>query len=179
VDANNNTFSSSIIEGIHIPSSLDIYISKLSTPLPPTIIPAKILPPSAYTNAAMVNILRTYITNQTIPSVYSNQLRRMPIGLISELVNYTFVNKDTTNPLKDWYIPSVNGDSGAPAFLIIDESPVILGVCNGSNFMSQTANESISQYIQPINTVISNLGSTYPLTYINLSKYLTYPYSNK
>lgn len=172
VDFNNNVYSSSISSSQNI-SSTDIQVVKLNVPVSQNIIPAKVLPLVSY-SGSLVNITQSVIDSRYAPAIFTNQDRELKIGMIGQLNLSTNIYKSLNGILESWYSPVISGDSGAPVFVIIENQPVVLCTWYQSDFSQFSFGPSISNYINQINTAISNLGSTSSLAIVNLSDYYQY-----
>jgi hypothetical protein len=173
VDENNNTYSSSIISGSLVPGyDTDIYVAKLSPPLPSNIRPAKVLSSGSYIGSR-AHILRSKIhLSSSIPIAQTNQYRTLRIGTLTSIgVPSAFASVwkwpyPTTEP---WHSTIVSGDSGSPYFLIINGEPVAV-----ATWYISSGGRPISNYIPEINTIIAALGSTSSLSYADLSNFIQY-----
>jgi hypothetical protein len=70
-----------------------------------------------------------------------------------------------------YYANAIIGDSGQPAFVLINGEPVLLGVTTGGGTSTGTL---ISEEITAVNTMMTTLGGGYQLTAIDLSAFPTY-----
>ena len=172
-DPNNAVFSAVVISGQQV-GSTDIWVSRLSAPLPGSIKPAKVLPVSAYTGGA-VNILQTDVVNQYMLCAFSSEDRTVQVGRLSGLQIFVGVMKCDYAPADIWYSPVVGGDSGSPVFLFIDGEAVALCTWYQSNMVKYSVGPSISENVTGINAAISALGSGYQLATKDLSSYSNYP----
>jgi len=175
VDAAGNTLTNYVLGGMNLPGSLygDVYVARLANPLPPSIVPAAVLPPEAYAGP-WLNLPAATVTSRAIPVAFVNQQRQMRVGSLSWLQNIVNVLKPT-NALAPWYAPALNGDSGLPVFLLAGNQPVVLGVWVLSDGNSYAAAPPIAQYLDDIQAAIITLGSTGTLSRFDLSPYTRYP----
>jgi hypothetical protein len=103
----------------------------------------------------------------TIPVMYLNQTERASIAglrIISSIYSITF-----SQDYEDYFATVVVGDSGNPAFLVVDQEPVLLGV-----FSTPTNGSHVAHYAADINTAMTTLGGGYQLTTVDLSGFPTY-----
>ena len=186
VTSTSTTVTRSITSGMNI-TGTDIYVARLNAPFlsGSGVTPAKVMGAGTigtYTGSSAVNgtkITNTALANMAVPVVYTNQARTLNIGTANLFYSSNFnlftpykgcaTLVDLTKKYATWYTPIVGGDSGSPSFFIVNGTGVVLGVwhtiCNPSN---------ISGKFTQINTAISTLGSSYPLTAVDLSGFSSY-----
>ncbi len=185
----NTTISRTVVGGTRI-GDTDIWVSRLNSPLPSSITPAKVLKNGSLgifalgTYQSLVSegdkITSNAISKGTLPAVFSNQFRSLKIGSVNALYNlFTIVyvpGGDQTHQLPTsslrylpWYSEPISGDSGSPGFMIVNGQLVALGT-----WYTSIALSDILANITAINAGISSLGSGYSLTQIDLSAYPTY-----
>lgn len=125
-----------------------------------------------------------------IPAIFTNQFRTLKVQTLREEYDshsylgteVLITNLGTTfgksTPYYQWSSTTtdsvgnavvVGGDSGDPLMTVVNGKLVALGTWH----FSQTAPD-ISSNITAINTAISSLGSSYPLTTIDLSAFSSY-----
>ncbi|MBP6858771.1 MAG: hypothetical protein KBC33_02985 [Candidatus Pacebacteria bacterium] len=168
VKADNTTVSRSIVSGTTIPNT-DIYVAKLDSPVPAGINPCKVFPPTVFTNY----ISTTSAVYAQPPVFFTNQHRMIRVGTINQLI-MAYGSKLISivrgvGDYYNWYTIPCCGDSGSPAFTVINGEPVILGV-----WYSAYSVPSISDYTSEINAAITSLGSAYSLTSIDLSSFSSF-----
>jgi hypothetical protein len=103
----------------------------------------------------------------TVPSMFLNQNERASIAgirVLSSIYATTF-----SSDYADYFGTVVAGDSGNPAFLVIEGEPVLLGV-----FSSPTNGSHIGHHGTAVNAAMTSLGGGYQLTPIDLSAFPTY-----
>ncbi|MEK7641591.1 MAG: hypothetical protein AAB365_01195 [Patescibacteria group bacterium] len=168
VGNDNVTVSRSITSGTNI-AGTDIYVAKLNSAVPAGITPCKVLSATAFTN----KISTTAVSYFQPPVIFTNQNRTLKIGKISYGTNTPFsqtinIVKDSVN-YNDWYSQPCCGDSGSPAFVLINGEAVVLGVWHTAFSVP-----NLSGYISQINSAIATLGSSYTLSTVDLSSFHTF-----
>lgn len=171
VDASNQTYVRNVIVGGIVILDTDLYIARLSEPLQINIIPAKVLPLSAYSGGT-VNFTLPAFSHRRVLVAFTNQFRTLRIANMMGLLLNMAVLKATA--FESWYSPLISGDSGCACFMIIDGQVVVCGCWYGSNRLDYSNGPSISSYIPQINAAIASLGSVTSLTEIDLSAYSSY-----
>jgi len=172
VSDSNIVYSRSVLNGTQI-GSTDLFITRLSSPLPNAIVPAKVLPVSAYSGSPR-NILMDSVFAQHVLSVYTNQFATLRVGEVDVLSVDFGVHKPADPSLAQWYSPLIGGDSGSPAFVVVDNELVATATWFKSDQSTFSDGPPISDYISDINAAITALGSAYSLTVKDLSAYPTY-----
>ena len=177
VDKNNNVYSSTIANEESI-GGTDIAVLHLTTPMPPSITPADVFASTTFFH----NISSAAITQEVIPAIVTNQSRTLGIRLLQSVK--PIIGPDTyivqllasqngvappSWPYANWYYGVVNGDSGSPAFTIVNGTLVALGNWTGGDNMPD-----LSYYTSQINSIMTALGSSYQLTTVNLSGFPSY-----
>lgn len=175
-DTGNQTYSRQIIGGVGIENT-DLFISRLSLVLPVSVVPAKVLPLSAYPGGSAsgnpVKITNDSMLTRRFPVAFTNQFRTLRIGEVLTLNFNALVTKSEAE-FTEWYSPVIGNDSGFACLMIIDGQAVAIGCWYSSNQSSSSNAPSISSYIPEINAAIAALGSLTTLTLIDLSAYPDY-----
>lgn len=156
----NRTITALETDPDYAPFYPDITIGLLDSDVPASIGFAKILPQN------WPNYLPSLSSTYRLPCLVLDQEEK---ALISEL--YFLGNKalflTPTNTIRFSFFESIIlGDSGNPAFLIIDDELVIITVWT---FGGAGGGTSISYHKDAINTIMTTLGGGYSLTEIDLS----------
>lgn len=163
VKNDNTTVSRTITSGMNI-AGTDIWVAKLDSNVPAGINPCKVFSATAFTNS----ISTTSIAYVQPPVIFTNQSRVLRVGKINYGTNSPFsqliiIVRDTVN-YNNWYSQPCCGDSGSPAFAIVNGEAVVLGVWYTA-FMVP----NLSGYISQINAAAATLGSSNTLTTVDLS----------
>lgn len=167
VDDSNVTTSRTITGGTAI-SGTDIYVAKLNSPVASGINPMPVLTsdvvPSKITTNAMFSAFK-------IPVLHTNRFRTLKIGSMSGSYTQTFyVSTPFANSsFYSWHTTPSSGDSGSPAFVVIDGQPVLVGT-----WYTKYAVSNVKNYISEINSAITSLGSANSLTTVDLSSFPSY-----
>lgn len=143
--------------------STDITIGILDSEVPDSISCCKVLP-SNFTDY-LPNI------NEGIPALCLDQEEK---ALITDFYKTNSGKAHFTAPensREDYYEKKIIGDSGNPAFLIINNELVLITTWT---FGGAGAGPDYSAYINEIESAMANLGSSYGLTQIDLNPYPTY-----
>lgn len=162
------TMISAVTHPNFIPYYPDLRIGRLSSALPGTIGIAKILPASWQTKIPALGFGRT------LPALCLDQEEK---ALVTDFVlavgyaNFSFPFLLNAEKRAEFYEDKVGGDSGNPAFLIINDELVLLTCWT---FGGAGTGTFVSDHISAINTMISGLGSSSTLTQIDLSSFNTY-----
>jgi hypothetical protein len=141
----------------------DITIGLLDSDVPPSIKFAKILPQN------WKNYLPSVSSSFRLPCLVLDQEEK---ALISELyfLETSAAFKVPTDTVRSSFFENITlGDSGNPAFLIIDGELVIITVWT---FGGAGAGTSIVYHKNAINTMMTSLAEGYSLTEIDLSSFL-------
>jgi len=142
----------------------DIRLGVLSEDVPSFISFARLLPPDWPDYLPSINAAFT------VPLLMLNQTERASVSNLVSLISPKFTNAFPEN-YQSFYGNLVEGDSGNPVFLVVNDSPVLLGVLTfggpGSGF-------HLAQFANQINAAMSTLGGGYQLTPIDLSAFPTY-----
>lgn len=168
VTSGNTTISRTIISNTNVPGT-DIAVLRLSSDLPGTITPCKVFSSTAFNNS----ISTTSIAYTDIPVIFTNQFRTLRIGKLGNNPYsggiLTIIRPTISINYYNWYSEPIGGDSGAPAFAIVNNQAVLLG-----NWWGDTTMSNISNYISQINAKITASGSSYSLTTVDLSGFTTF-----
>lgn len=169
VDASNNvvtrTMTNKLTHPNYSPYYPDITVGLLDSDVPSSIGYAKILPQNWATY--LPSLSNTY----RIPALVLDQEEKALVSDLYSLSNYaSFITPNNSTRLS-FFENIISGDSGNPAFLIINGTLVILTVWTYGGAGSGT---SILAQKTDINTMMSTLGGGYSLTEISLSGFNTY-----
>lgn len=169
VDNNNNVVTRTMVNKLthpeYSPYYPDLTVGLLDSDVPNTIGFVKILPQN------WSNYLPSLSSIYRVPCLVLDQEEK---ALISELYNLNTSAAFSTpiNPTRLAFFESiVLGDSGNPAFLIINDELVIITVWTFGGAGSGT---SILYHKDAINTMMATLGGGYSLTEIDLSGFTDY-----
>jgi hypothetical protein len=167
VDNNNNVITRTMVNKLthpnYSPYYPDITIGLLDSDVPPSIKFAKILPQN------WKNYLPSVSSSFRLPCLVLDQEEK---ALISELyfLETSAAFKVPTDTVRSSFFENITlGDSGNPAFLIIDGELVIITVWT---FGGAGAGTSIVYHKNAINTMMASLAEGYSLTEIDLSSFL-------
>lgn len=166
VKNDNTTVARTITSGMSI-SGTDIWVAKLDSNVPSGINPCKIFSSTAFANSISTTSL-AYAQPQVI---FTNQSRILRVGKINYATNFSsYVNiiRDTVN-YNDWYSQPCCGDSGSPAFAIVNGEAVVLGV-----WYTTFSVPNLSSYITQINAAAATLGSSNSLSTVDLSGFVSF-----
>jgi hypothetical protein len=151
-----------------IPYYPDLQVAVLDSDVPAGIGFARVLPAN-YT-------LRMPATSNTraLPCLCLDQEEKAlvtDVGIITDSV--AFVSPFTLNSAKrlEFYEEKVGGDSGNPAFFVINNQLVLLTVWTYGGAGSGTF---VTSHISAINTMMTTLGGGYQLTQLDLSSFPSY-----
>lgn len=168
VKNDNTTVSRTITSGMNI-AGTDIYVAKLDSAVPAGITPCKVFSSTAFTN----KVSSTSIAYLQPPVVYTNQHRVLRVGKISYGVNTPFSQQINivrgSGTYSDWYTVPCCGDSGSPAFALINGEAIVLGV-----WYTASSVPNLSGYITQINAAMATLGSSNTLSTVSLSGFHTF-----
>lgn len=169
VDKDNNlvtrTISATKAHPAYSPYYPDLVIGLLNEEVPPTISYAKVLPDD----------WSSYLPSETgLPTLCLDQEEK---ALVTDLRylnanGRSYFQAPTDSTRLGFHENKISGDSGNPAFLIIDSQLVILTVWTFGGAGSGT---SITALKSDINTMMTELGGGYQLTEINLTRFFQPP----
>lgn len=169
IDNNNNIITRTMVNKLthpnYSPYQPDITVGVLDSDVPNTIKFAKILPQN------WSNYLPNLSYNYVVPCLVLDQEEK---ALISDLLNLSSASNFTTptNAKRyEFFENIITGDSGNPAFLIINGELVLITVWT---YGGAGAGTNIVYYKDDINTMMTTLGGGYTLTEIPLSGLATY-----
>ena len=169
IDGSNNivtrTMTSKLTHPDYTPFYPDITIGILDSDVPAGISYVKILPQN------WANYLPSLSSAYTIPALVTDQEEKGIVTDLYRLDNYTTFRFPTDATRISFYESIRSGDSGNPAFLIINGELVILTVWTYGGAGSGT---NILAHKTAINTMMSTLGGGYSLTEIDLSSFNDY-----
>jgi hypothetical protein len=164
VDNNNNIITRTMVNKLthpnYTPYQPDLTIGVLNSDVPSSIKFVKILPQN------WTNYLPNLSYNYVVPCLVLDQEEK---ALISDLINLSSVANFSIprNPKRyEFFENIVAGDSGNPAFLIINGELVLVTVWT---YGGSGAGTHIAYYKDDINTMMIALGGGYTLTEISLN----------
>jgi Bacterial Ig-like domain (group 2) len=140
----------------------DILVATLNADLPDAITPVSVLPAN----------FRSYLPNPQYgyPGCFTNQDRTLLLGDLTNTVSPDLTIPTSTNTTRaEWYYPVRVGDSGSPAFVVINGSLVLL-----TTWHYVGGGPIIADNLSQINAAITANGSPYSLAEVNLSGFDTY-----
>jgi len=151
VDMNNNCYTRTLSNSAQV-GSTDIQIGLLNSDI---------------TNVSFAKILDMNIANQTnidlrLPAFFMDQERNALVGeyyFSSSTNNGVCISPTDSAQRANFYEIPVGGDSGNPVCLVY-ENKIILTF----TFLSPTASQSLSYYINDINSTMTSLGGGYTAT---------------
>jgi hypothetical protein len=169
IDNNNNIITRTMVTKLthpnYSPYHPDISVGVLDSDVPNTISFAKILP------ANWSNYLPNLSYNYVVPCLVLDQEEK---ALISDLVLLgSSANFNTPQNTKryEFFESIITGDSGNPAFLIINNELVLITVWT---YGGPGQGTNIVYYKDSINAMMNTLGGGYSLTEIDLSNFNNY-----
>ena len=156
----NRTISALETHPDYSPFYPDITIGLLDSDVPASIGFVKILPQN------WANYLPSLSKSYTLPCLVLDQEEKALISNLYTIDRSANFLIPTQSARFAFYETIIEGDSGNPAFLIIDDELVIITVWT---FGGPGRGTSISDHKDAINTMMSSLGGGYSLTEIDLS----------
>lgn len=157
----------------------DISIGILNSDLPASIKPARILP-SNYSSffptiSGNNNITRI---NNLLGCITINQFKDVGLTSLASINSMFQLMHPNTDPLlnpsnsyDNFYRNLILYDSGSPAFIVINNEVILLGVFTNGGPGRGTF---LSEHISVINNIMNNYGGGYQLSVIDLSSYSSY-----
>jgi len=145
-------------------AATDLRVGVLSDDVPPAINFASVLP------SDWADYIPAVDAAFTVPVLMLNQAERASISNLVSLASPRFTNAFPEN-YQQFYGSFVSGDSGNPVFLVIDESPALIGVLT---YGGAGAGFHVAQFASEVNAAMTTLGGGYQLTEIDLSEFPTY-----
>lgn len=146
--------------------SKDVQIVRLDSDLPASITPVKFLPANAY------EYLPSWDAWQ-LPLIYTNQSERMACAQSKispqSVVDYIVSTVTTEPPYGVMYEQVIVGDSGSPAFVVINGTPVL--ICHWT-FAGMGAAHHVM--LTEIASALTTLGGGHTLSTVDLSAFPTY-----
>jgi hypothetical protein len=169
VDNNNNVVTRTLINKLthpdYSPYYPDIAIGLLDSDVPASIGFVKILPQN------WANYLPSLAYNRRLPCLVLDQEEKALISELSYLGTSAGFFAPSNQIRLNFYENIIVGDSGDPAFLIINDELVIITIWTYGGAGSGT---SISYHKEAINTMMTTLGGGYSLTEIDLSSFTNF-----
>lgn len=146
----------------------DLTVGLLDTAVDESITFAKVLPTDWATYLPSIGNL-----SGVIPAIGLDQEEKATVRNLSGINTSTLFSMPTNNTPKRLalYENVITGDSGNPAFMVIDNAPVLLTVWTYGGTGSGT---SITPHLTTLNSIMTTLGGGYQLTPVSLSSYNTY-----
>lgn len=164
VDQNNNvitrTMTNKLTHPLYTPYYPDITIGVLDSDVPASISYAKILPQN------WSNYLPSLQLQYTVPCLYIDQEEKALISEVYYLSDFAEFDSPDTSARLAFFENLISGDSGSPAFMIINNQLVILTVIT---FGGSGRGTSILAHKNAINSMMASLGGGYSLSEIDLS----------
>jgi hypothetical protein len=148
----------------------DVSVVKLSSPLPGTITPCKILP-NAYNAQVPLPIGSEHLDYPwAVPIFSTNRLRKAIVSQFDTITNDRVIlsGQHAPAPRNSFWQQAVSGDSGSPSFFVVNNSLVALMCWYSTNTGDSLSNTSA------LTTAINTLGSVQPLNIIDLSAFPSY-----
>jgi len=142
----------------------DITIGVLDADVPESISFAEVLP------ADWEDYLPSVSTLNPIPALRLNRLERASVAELFRLANGRFALQFPATR-SAYYESLVSGDSGNPAFLVVDGKPVLIGTFT---YGGPGGGTFLSAHIDAINAMMTSLGGGYTLTTADLSAFPDY-----
>ena len=169
VDRNNAVVTLTMTDSVTI-TGADLQIGVLNTDVPPGQISFARVLPANYTNyfPSSLNGIPAMCFNKVPQAVVSDIGAVLPTPTNATVIAYAV---PTNAERKRLYSDKISGDSGQPAFIILNGQLVILNVWTGGG--PGTGN-FIASYTDPINAAMKKLGGGYRLTPVDLSGYTRY-----
>jgi hypothetical protein len=200
VDSNNNVITRTMVNKLthpnyYNPTALfpDITVGVLDQDVPNSIGFAKILPLNWYNYLPTLTIENDNIAGGfTIPCLYSDQQKKALVTELRSLIlppeftlpppgsipwpesgrfTNTLFRTPTITSREAFFESIITGDSGSPAFLIINNELVLITVWTYGGAGGGT---SLLYFKNDINDIMNTLGGGYNLTEINLSSFTDY-----
>lgn len=106
------------------------------------------------------------------PCAFTNNPRRIIVADYS--ANGLTISKSTDSTRAQWYTPVIVGDSGSPAFVVVNGAPVAVTTWHTSNLTSTSSGPPIADNLSTINAAMTSLGGGYSLTTVDLSGFTSY-----
>lgn len=137
----------------------DITVALLDSDVPDSIGFARILPED----------WRRYLEERPdLPCLATDQEEKALVTNLQALNSHASFNRPTEGPEKDFFENIIAGDSGNPAFMVVDDQIVLLTVWTFGHGGSGT---SIEHQRDQINLMMRNLGGGHQLQEINLGRF--------
>lgn len=173
VTSTSTTVAKTVGDGVTI-SGTDIRVQRLTTPVTYGITPAKVLAENDVEKYGISlpskKISDSALNYSPIPVIYTTQAKGIYVGVTPAFYNLLVSISIADNPTySPWYRTVCCGDSGTPAYYIINDEAVLLGT-----WWSAYTVSNVSNYIDEINAAMTSLGSAYQLTTVDLSGFPTY-----
>lgn len=169
IDNNNNIVTRTMVNKLthpeYRPYYPDITIGLLDSDVPSTISFVKILPQN------WSNYLPSLSSIYRVPCLVLDQEEKALVGELHVLGTAASFLTPINSSRLSFFESIVLGDSGNPAFLIIDDELVIITVWT---YGGAGAGTSILYHKDAINTMMATLGGGYSLTEIDLSGFTDY-----
>ena len=140
----------------------DVRVCLLDSDVPSSITFAKVLPDD----------WAARLPTSKIPCFFSNQFKQVFVGYVTLSSGYWSISsyQNGTQTLEPWYTNVIDGDSGSPAFFIINNEMVLIGPTHYYG----PAGSSTASINADVNAVMTSLGGGYQLTVTDLTSYPSY-----
>lgn len=139
----------------------DITVALLDSEVPDSIAFARVLPED----------WRRYLEERpNLPCLTTDQEEKALVTNLQHLGDYASFNRPAEGPEKDFFENIIAGDSGNPAFMVVDDQLVLLTVWTFGYGGSGT---SIEHQRNQINLMMRNLGCGYQLQEASLDRFAT------
>jgi hypothetical protein len=172
VDGDGNVFNRTMVSKITPTQTATLYpdytIGALDSPLPNSIVPAKILP------ANFTNYLPSLASGSTIPALCLDQQEHAIVTdlySLDSMAQFTYPNSVNYAKRAEFYEAKISGDSGNPAYLIINGQLVLLCVWT---FGGAGAGTFLTPHKTAINAFMGQLGGSYQISEVDLSGFTSY-----
>jgi hypothetical protein len=171
VAADNSVVTRTVSNVYSVPQSegyaKDIQIALLDSDLPASITPFKFLPANAADYLP-------YWSSSTIPAIGTNQFKSTlcaPCRLVDTQygTKYSALVETDTAPFSHVYTPIISGDSGCPAFLVVNSTPVLI-----AHWTFAGMGPAHHLLLTEIAAAITVLGGGHTLSTVDLSSFTDY-----
>jgi hypothetical protein len=162
------TVSAVLTHPSYVPYFPDIQVGVLNSDVPESVTFARVLPADWSEYLPLLNIVRS------LPCLCLDQEEKALVTDLSSLgssANFVAPSQLNFAQRLAFYEPKIGGDSGNPAFLIVNDELVLLTVWT---FGGAGAGTFVTPQIAAINAMMTALGGGYQLTEIDLSGFPTY-----
>ena len=175
VNSSNVTKTASILSGMQI-GTTDLYVQRLTSAVDSSIHPCPLFALNEMTKTT-THFSTTSLDTFVLPVVFERQDRNLYYGVlnISNSEDGMGVHiPSNTSPFYSWYSPVIPGDSGAPAFAVVNGKAGVLGTWHISDYHTEGDAPNPSQYFTQIQAAVTALGSSTILPTVDLSGFSSY-----